>query len=135
LDNVIEIGRAKFEKKWQKNCAHNRLLYDPQDKTIECRDCGRFIEAFSAFLTLVRNIGAEQQKLKGLREEVMQLREKEMHLLAAKKAESAWRKIKTVPTCPHCKEAIFSNDGFGNNWTNKKHAREARKFKDNSKSI
>lgn len=128
MGDIIEIGKAKLEKKWQKTCNHSSLLYDPQDRTVECRDCGRFIEPFQAFLTLVRNMGAEQDKLKSMRDDVMRLKEKETHLLAARKAESAWRKIKTVPTCPHCKEAIFANDGFGNNWTNKERAKEARRF-------
>ena len=41
------------------------------------------------------------------------MEEATLHLKAAQEAEAAWRSRKMVPTCPHCREAIFAADGFG----------------------
>lgn len=134
MSEVIEFGKARFKRTNNGHCAHQRILYDPVEKTVECEDCGRFLEPFDAFLTMVRNADQAWARIQHARREFHELHKKGLTLKAAKTAENAWRSRSMVPTCPHCHEAIFPEDGFGRSKTNKQMARERRAFSKRRKS-
>lgn len=52
--------------------------------------------------------------------------EKTVELRAAQKVEKAWRSRTMVPTCPHCAEAIFPEDGLGSGMANRELALRRR---------
>lgn len=79
---------------------------------------------------LVKRKGDKQDSIDRRLKEVQRLEASTVVLKAAKKVEKAWRSRSSVPTCPHCHEAIFPEDGFGGTQVNKKMAIERRKFKD-----
>jgi hypothetical protein len=133
MSNIIEIGSAKVSKIYHKDCQHKQLLYDPQERTIECADCKRFIDPFSAFMTIVHQIGREREKLDEKRQEILDLREKGLTLIAAKKVEKAWRRRDMVPACPHCEAGILPTDGLGDSMVNKKMDAERKAFKKRQK--
>ena len=101
------------------------------------------IAPFRAFLRLVENFqqawrdikhareGYEQawRDIKHAREGYEFVRKTHVRLKAAVRAQEAWRSRSMVPTCPHCHEAIFPEDGFGGSAINKKTALEQRSFK------
>ena len=129
MSNVIEIGSIKLSKKiFDNTCDHVHIEYDSSLRTVRCSDCKIYIDPFEAFLMLAKNFDVGYKKMQSMKAEIEQAKEKELFLLAAKKIEQAWRSQKMVPACPHCHEAIFANDNFGNTMINKKHAIEKRKF-------
>ncbi len=130
--DVIDIGEVRLSKKFQKQCAHKRLTYDPADRTVQCLDCERFIDPFSAFLQIVHNLESAKKRAERILAEAAEARDKELPTIAARKVEKAWRSQTMVPACPHCHEAIFSTDGFGGAQVNKKMAIEKRKFTKNA---
>ncbi len=129
MNKVIDIGEARFTRKENKPCAHRHLLCDPREKTLECEDCGRTVDPFQALWGIVREIDQEWEKIRRARKEDEEMRRKGLTLKAAKAVETAWRRRSMVPTCPHCHEAIFPEDGFGRRMANKKMARERRVFR------
>jgi hypothetical protein len=129
-DGIISIDKFKFERRYrERKCIHERRTYDPYERTIECDDCGKFIDPFQAFLDIVSKIDRIYARLNAIRREVDEAKEKEIILLAAKKVEKAWRSRNMVPTCPHCHQAIFPSDGFGGSFTSKEMEIQRRKFK------
>lgn len=130
MGDIIQMGERKVERKFrQKHCYHRHLAYDPQDQSVECTDCGRHIGAFRAFMLLVEKFSLAKSALDRREASIKELEIKHLVLRAAVRVEKAWRQKNTVPTCPHCHEAIFPGDGFGGDATNKQRALERRKFK------
>lgn len=131
MGDIIHIGEGKFEQIRQKYCRHNHLLYNVTEQTVQCKDCNRVINPFQAFMSLVRYWEDATAGLRRRQEEIAALeRRVDAGLLkATRNVDHAWRSKKMVPTCPHCHEAIFPEDGFGTSMTNKQMALEARRFK------
>lgn len=128
MGEIIEIGAGKFERKWQERCPHNYLFYDPKEETVTCKDCKRDIHGFKAFLILLFRWQEAEDKLKSRYAELEEL-EKRVNkglLKATKKVDHAWRRNNSVPVCPHCNEAIFIEDGFGNHTIGKDFAIKKR---------
>jgi len=128
MSNIIDIGEFRFERKRQDWCDHKKLFYDSSGRTVQCQDCMAFIEPFQAFLNIANQIGRANDEINKQRDELRLAKEKEISLLSAKKVEKAWRSHSMVPICPHCHEAIFAHDRFGEASTNKQRALERRKF-------
>lgn len=119
-DNVIRFGEIKFKKKRENSCKHQGgMEYDPTTEQIECSDCGLILNNFKAFMLVVERFGGYQAERKRDIEKLTKLKEETLVLKAAKEAESAWRSRSMVPTCPHCHEAVFPEDGFGGSSTNR----------------
>jgi hypothetical protein len=64
-------------------------------------------------------------RLQRERDALTKAKESEIHLLAAKKVEKAWRSRTMVPACPHCGKGILPQDGLGS--TNINRAIELRR--------
>lgn len=118
--NVIRFGEVKFRKKRENSCRHQGgMEYDPTTEQIECTECGLILNNFKAFMIIVESFGGYQEKREKDIDNLNKLKEETLVLKAAKKAESAWRSRNMVPTCPHCHEAVFPEDGFGGSLINR----------------
>jgi predicted metal-dependent phosphoesterase TrpH len=125
MDNVVQIGDFSIERLRRFSvkehpCEHRRLTMEEVGEVVRCRDCSAQV---SAFWTLEQILIAHREALSVARrtvEKVNAERNTILHLIAARKAEKAWRHPRMVPTCPHCSAGIFPQDGFGSRMTNKK---------------
>lgn len=126
--NVIDLDGYEFKKTFKNNCEHKHIEYDPSERSIECTDCGYEFDHFEAFCFMLQQYKSSALSMIRDRKEIKQIESKQLHLKAAKKAEEAWRSKSMVPTCPHCDEAIFAEDGFGGSMVNKEHAIQRREF-------
>ncbi len=131
MGEVIQIGKGKFEQIRREHCSHKYLLYDVGNETVHCRDCKAIVSPFQAFLKLICQWKAAQSDLRRRLEELKELetRSEKGLLKAVRRVDHAWRSKKMVPTCPHCDEAIFPEDGFGSSMVNKQMALESQKFR------
>lgn len=131
MSNVIRIGEGKFEQIWQKRCQHKHLTYDITERIVQCKDCKRVVDGFEAFMIAVRFWQGAETELKRRQEDLAELEKKaNIGLLkASRKVDHAWRSKNMVPSCPHCHEAIFPEDGLGSDMINKQMAIQMRKFK------
>lgn len=127
MTDIIQIGEFRLRNKFQKPCNHRVMNLDTYERVIFCEDCGLQLDPFEAMVRLSRVYEAERERLIAEREEIEKLRATHRHLLAARDAETAWRRRNHVPTCPHCKEAIFPEDGFGKSIMSKEVAHARRK--------
>lgn len=117
--SVIEIGALRIQRdqiraiNGKPVCRHQSLTLSREGHVIRCNDCGDQVEPFWAFEQLVDSYNNAQQefsrKVARHSEEMAQ----GIATKAARRVEEAWRSRSTVPTCPHCNEAIFAHDGFG----------------------
>lgn len=104
------------------DCPHLHLLFDENGHTVECKDCGKEVSAWWAFMSIVERFEHEWNKLKA---EKAALEEAEARVLTHKAAiivEDAWRRHKYVPTCPHCNKPILPIDKFGLSCTSREYA-------------
>lgn len=124
-DNVIQFGDFAFRSKakrfgWEKDrCAHKRLELDDNGDMVMCLDCKQQVSAYWALRHITEQWKEHAAKLKRQADDLQQRLEKNVTLLAAQRVEKAWRSHKMVPTCPHCRAAIFPTDGFGDCTTSK----------------
>lgn len=131
MAEIIDIGDSRFQRKRGQYCQHKHLEYSVENLTVECKDCQEIIGGFRAFLLTVAAWERDRDNLEARRKAVEELEVKsQIRLLkATAKVNEAWRRRNMVPCCPHCHEAIFPEDGFGDSLTNKQMEIEARRFK------
>lgn len=135
MGDVIEFAdiQIRFKRKqWNPDeCKHKHLSYSPSDEEIICEDCDKVIPSFKAFMLLVDRYRDAYAGLDRRLDEIKELEAKaNIGLLrATRKVNGAWRTRGMVPCCPHCKEAIFPDDGLGDSMTNKEMALQSRRFK------
>lgn len=127
-DKIIQIAEARVSKAKKGYCSHKSLAYSTENGSIECLDCGNPIGAFKAFMILAQGFGRASERLEAEKREFIEIKKKDITLLAAKKAESAWRKKSLIPACPHCRRGVLPSDGFGNDLVSKAMEIERRKF-------
>lgn len=128
MGDVIDVGSVRVGLRTRKKtfCEHNRLEYDPSCESVSCADCGDAIGSFRAFMTLVRQHQRGWNAIKRRERELQDARQKNLHRIASRKVDEAWRSRSSVPTCPHCDEPIFPDDGFGGAGMGRKLAEERR---------
>ncbi len=131
MGEIIKIGEGKFEEVWKKICPHKHLTYDQTNEIIECKDCRSIVSPFKAFIKLLNDWQKSINTLKARYEELNELekRKEKGLLLATRKVDNAWRQRGMVPNCPHCREAIFPDDCFGDSLVNKETELQKRRFK------
>jgi hypothetical protein len=114
------ISRANSQKD---RCKHlGTLEYDPDDRTIQCKVCDRYIDGFEAFLVLVESMAEWRRKLwsdQMQMDDLLKRHDKGL-LKATRRVDEAWRSKQMDPMCPHCNRGIRSTDGFGGSMSNKR---------------
>ena len=103
----IKHGRGK---RFGKPCEHNHLVYDPGEKRVWCEDCESTVDSFDAFLRIVRDWESVESQLRSRALKLLEDEKQNLISRAAKAVDRAFRKQKTAPTCPHCKEALLPED-------------------------
>lgn len=129
---VISIADFSIKRAAQKkytDCKHLKLTRDDELQVVECDDCGKKIGNYAALSMLISRWENLQRSITRQNQVAIEALNKTIVLRAAQKVESAWRSQKMVPTCPHCVEAIFPNDGFGATAVNKEVALRRRAIK------
>ena len=122
-DNVINIGDLRFTHKRReiiaKGCRHRNLTLHPDGQYVTCDDCDIQITSYYALSMIVEQWGRAKQAESSRLATIKASEERGLTLKAAQDVEHAWRRKNSVPTCPHCHEAIFPKDGFGRSFINK----------------
>lgn len=117
MKKIFQIDDYRYSKtnsKWERGkCPHKQLVLDDHGQTVECGDCGKELGAYWALSKMVHKWADWQRQLQARADEVKEMEGAVVVLKAAKSVETAWRRRKTVPCCPHCKAAILPEDGFG----------------------
>jgi hypothetical protein len=132
MDNVVQFADLQFRAKqkrwpWEKDrCEHKKLVLDDNGEIVTCEDCKQQVGAYWALRHMVEVWGKHAETAKRNSDHLNSRIQENVSLLAAQKAEKAWRSRKMVPTCPHCHEAIFAGDGFGGSMVNKQIAERRR---------
>lgn len=132
MAEVIEFGNLKLRRaeratrSTQDQCKHYHMTLDDNGDIVTCDDCGKQLSAYWALRLLTDQYQEAWRKVSARGERIQQEAKESLHLRAARRVEKAWRSRTMVPTCPHCHEAIFPEDGLGGSAINKRMA-EARR--------
>jgi hypothetical protein len=128
---VIDLGEYRVERKphhpFDGSCQHKHMTVDQNGGVITCDDCGKQLDAFMALNLMLDSYGKYWSKLQAQQARLDEQERRQLHLKAAQRVEDAWRRRNTVPTCPHCHEPIFPEDGFGRSAVNREIAVRRRR--------
>lgn len=100
-------------------CRHNNLLAEEHGEIVRCSDCQAQVSAYWALMRFGEQYRQHLQVLDAQRQSLNDDIEKAKHLRAAVKIEEDWRRRKFIPTCPHCRKPITSEDRFGSSQVNR----------------
>jgi hypothetical protein len=132
--SVIEIGALRVQREQtqaingKQVCRHNSLSFNRDGHVIRCRDCGDQVEPFWAFEMLIENYRTAMLALDARIKQNEAAMAAGLTTKAARNIEEAWRSRKMAPACPHCREAIFPQDGFGSVLVNRDMALRRRQI-------
>ena len=139
MSNVFQFGDLQISRAARsyaaKDCKHMLMELDYEGQVVMCLDCKKQVSAFWALSHYVKRWERMRSDLDSRIANVARVEQTTLHLKAAQKVESAWRSKSMVPVCPHCREAIFQNDGLGGSMINKEIAERRRKVLVSIKSI
>lgn len=134
MSNIVNIGdvritrtRMGYERKQE--CQHRVLTFDEHGEVVTCDVCKTQVSAFWAVKMLAGVYAEQLAKVEAGARRLAEAMAKDLSLLAAQRVEKAWRSRTMVPTCPHCHEPIFPQDGFGGSQVNREIALRRRATK------
>lgn len=111
---VIDFGDIRVARGLSRRpytgCKHHNLVYDNKERRVWCKDCERDIEPFDAFLSLVENFHAAFGAFERMKQEAEKARAHNIHLIACKELERAWRGRTMAVGCPHCRAGLLPED-------------------------
>jgi hypothetical protein len=113
VDRKADTHGWTVSMRGEADCPHLSLLFDENGHTVECKDCGKEVSAWWAFISIVERFQHEWDKLKAAQSALEKAEERVLTHKAAIIVEDAWRRHKYVPTCPHCSKPILPVDRFG----------------------
>ncbi|QSL90497.1 hypothetical protein [Pseudomonas atacamensis] len=125
MENVIQIGDLRLARlstslsRTREACKHPRLQMEPIGEIVTCKDCKQQVSPYWALSMLADHWQEQTRKLDRQLAEVKEHQGALLHLTAAKRLESEWRKQNTVPCCPHCARGVFPGDGMGSSTISK----------------
>lgn len=112
--DVIQIEDLRISRgmtrRPRSSCPHHQLVYDPQERRIWCKDCEQEIHPYDAFLNIAERSAAHSASLNRRGREIKEAEQFTLRMRASKVMDQAWRKMSTVPCCPHCKNGILPED-------------------------
>jgi ribosomal protein S27E len=131
MSNVIDIDALRVARKSAyvraaSDCRHMHVALDDNGDVVKCDDCGLQLSAYWALGHFVEYYQRAIAKLTSGQNALREAQEQGVHLIAARRVEKAWRSRTMVPTCPHCSEPIFPQDGFGRSAVNRAIAERRR---------
>jgi hypothetical protein len=108
---VVDIGDLRVARGMSRRphsaCRHLNLVYDDQERRIWCKDCETDVEAFDAFVSLVKNYNSALKDIHARKEALDTAEKFAARSLAGKALDEAWRSRSMVPACPHCGNGLF----------------------------
>ena len=111
---VIDFGDVRvsrgLSRRHHASCRHPALVYDRNERRVWCKDCERNVESFDAFCSLVENFHQAWAKYETIKAEALEARAHNLHLIAAKNIEKAWRGKTMALACPHCGGGLLPED-------------------------
>ena len=121
---IITIGevewhdlKKQFTHPPQGECEHKRLQYIEHGELIKCLDCDKQVSAVWALRMYFTHHQAVEERIEAERKKLSDDLAKSVVHRAALAVQDAWRRLKFVPTCPHCRKPILAPDGFGKSCT------------------
>jgi len=112
---IIDFGGVRvahgMRRFLHRKCEHRSLVYSMDERRIWCENCERTIEAFDAFMSIVKYF--HQMELAAQAEIVRAREASKFHLVrrAAKELDRIWGR-KMAASCPHCGNGIIPEDGL-----------------------
>jgi len=124
IGNVIKIGDLKIrrlEKRgWRdERCPHKNTTWDANGEIVTCDDCKMQVSAWWLLHMFTAEYERALADLEHRERALADARRQNLHLIAAKKVEAAWRSKGMVPACPHCDRGILPEDGLGSTNVNR----------------
>lgn len=119
MGDIVEIGDFSLARKHRGGyaptgeCRHNHLTLDDNGDVVRCSDCNAQVSAYWALAMIADEFSRQMGRLQAGKRDLAEAVAREVHLIAAKEVEKAWRSRTMVPSCPHCHRGIFPQDGFG----------------------
>jgi hypothetical protein len=124
---IIKIGEVEWHDlkrrmTWPNNgeCPHKRLQYIDHGELVKCLDCDKQVTAVWALQMYFSQHERQKELLAVQQDNLRKDLEKTVVHRAALIVQDAWRRLKFVPTCPHCRKPIMPPDGFGKSATRSK---------------
>lgn len=105
----IRVARGLTRRPYT-GCKHVALVYDKHERRVWCKDCERNIESFDAFMALVENFHDANAIYVRMKADALEARDHNLHLIAAKNIEKAWRGRTMAIPCPHCRGGLLPED-------------------------
>lgn len=111
---VIDFGDIRVARGLSRRpfttCPHKNMVYDNHERRVWCKDCEKNVDNFDAFKALVENFHKAYGQVERLRDEAIAAQEHNLHLIAAKNIEKAWRGRTMAIACPHCRGGLLPED-------------------------
>lgn len=110
--SLISLADVRVSRGWSrpsKVCEHKSLVYSSRDRRIECKECVQPLEAFDAFMTLVRHFGSMEDAARRREHQTREAAGAVIVRKAAKALDKAWGR-KMAPCCPHCRTGLLPED-------------------------
>src|SRR5699024_12202317 len=105
---VVDIGDIRVARGMTRRpistCRHMNQVYCVKERRVWCKDCESDVEAFDAYKMLVNCVDAKIKNLHLREKAVNEAESKALRSRAAKVMDDEWRKVKTVPVCPDCRD-------------------------------
>src|SRR5580692_10181555 len=103
---VVDIGeyRLTVAKEFSfdpKTCKHTKVTVHENGEYLTCDDCKQPISAYWFLLDFFSRYKEYRESLESRAKEVAAAEQRTVILRAAQRVESAWRKHKFAPLCPH----------------------------------
>lgn len=111
---VVDIGDVRVARGMSRRpvsaCNHQRLIYDPKERRIWCKDCETDVEAFDAFQIIVGQWHGAHDELERRQRQIDEAKAANISRIAAKRMEDLWRRKNVIPACPHCHAGLLPED-------------------------
>lgn len=113
---VIDFGDIRVSRGLSRRpfttCVHKNLTYDNAERRVWCKDCERNIDNFDAFKSMVENFHSAYSAIQRAKDEVEEAINHNLHLIASKNIEKAWRGKTMAIACPHCRTGLLPEDFY-----------------------
>lgn len=123
-DRVVDFSDMKFRLRGKNygesdRCTHINVTLDDEGGIVTCDACGKQLDAFLTLRRMCEIWGDHARRMETKAKKLEEESKAQIVLRAAIRIQNAWRGRKLFSTCPHCRAAIFPEDGFGESMINK----------------
>ena len=111
-NNIVQLAEIRLSRSPMlgKRCEHKNLVFSQPDRRIQCKDCDEVVEAFDAFMVLVRHWEAMSADLRRKARKADEAMQSTVIRRAAKELDRMWSGRQMAPLCPHCRGGLLPED-------------------------